>query len=193
MPLSFARSAALLDHRAAYGTISRLLHWALAALILWQLLGMTLRALLGRTPLVSFFVGTHQQVGTVIFVLVVARVIWMLAMRNRRPAHGAGLLGWMAKAGHAALYLAMVLVPLVAILRAAGSTRGFAPFGFPVFAPRETDIGWMKTLGDSLHGELGWVLAALIGGHVLMVGVHEILWRDGTLSRMVSRRRARNL
>ncbi len=63
------------DTEAAYGPVTRLLHWGIAALILWQFLGMGLRLIFGRTPLVSFFVGSHQPVGLVLFVLIVARVL----------------------------------------------------------------------------------------------------------------------
>ncbi|PTQ68290.1 cytochrome b [Celeribacter persicus] len=138
----------LLDNSASYGLISRLFHWTLAALIIWQFIGMGLRAIFGRQPFVSFFVGTHQQVGTVIFMIVVLRVIWMLAMRKRRPSHGTGWLGLAAKAGHGALYLLMLLVPVAALIRAAGSTRGFAPFGFTIFEKHESEVSWMKQIGD---------------------------------------------
>ncbi|AJE46828.1 cytochrome b [Celeribacter indicus] len=177
----------LLDTPAAYGLVSRILHWALAALLLWQLTGMALKLALGRQPLVAFFVGLHQQIGTVIFLLVVLRILWMFAMRRRRPTHADGLLGAAAKAGHALLYVVMLLVPLSALIRAAGSTRGFAPFGVTIFPPRETELGWTAQVGESLHGEMGWILAVLIGGHVAMVALHEALWRDGTLRRMAGR------
>lgn len=179
----------LRDTAQVYGRVTRLLHWSIAALMLWQFLGMGLRLVLGRTPLVSFFVGTHQKVGTVLFVLIVLRVVWALANRGNRPGHGAGLLGLAARAGHLALYAVMVLVPVAALLRAYGSDKPWAPFGFPVFAAQQPPIGWMVGFGDAVHGEFAWVLLALIAGHVLMVGVHHGFWRDGTLQRMAGRRR----
>lgn len=189
MPHSSPAQPALRDTPECYGAISRLLHWAMAALILWQFIGMGLKLALGRTPLVSFFVGTHQKVGTILLLLVVVRVIWGWVNRNRRPAHGAGPLGLAARAGHGALYAVMLIVPFAAVLRAYGSERAFAPFGFEIFAAREVPIGWMVSFGDALHGELGWLMLALIAGHVVMVGLHEKLWRDGTLARMAGRGR----
>ncbi|MDQ7260224.1 cytochrome b [Paracoccus sp. PS-1] len=178
------------DSARLYGKLTRLLHWSIAALMLWQFLGMGLRLALGRTPLVSFFVGSHQKVGTVLFLLIVLRVLWALANRRNRPDHGVGLLGLAARLGHGALYLVMALVPLAALLRAYGGERAFAPFGFEIFAARQPPIGWMVGIGDALHGEMAWLLLALIAGHVLMVGVHEGMWRDGTLARMAGRQRA---
>lgn len=178
------------DTRAVYGRLTRLLHWSIAALVGWQFLGMGLRLLLGRTPLVGFFVGSHQKVGSVLFLLIVLRIGWALANRANRPDHGPGLLGAAATAGHLVLYLVMLTVPGAALLRAWGSERVFAPFGFPVFPAQMPEIGWAVGIGDALHGELAWVMLALIAGHVAMVGIHESMWRDGTLARMAGRRRA---
>ena len=171
---------------------SRALHWTMAGLILWQLLGMGLRLVFGRQPFVTFFVGSHQAVGTVLFGLILARAAWALANRRHRPAHGAGVTGLAARAGHGLLYALMLIIPGVALLRAYGNDRVFAPFGFTVFPAREEPIGWMVDLAGALHGELGWVLAAMVAGHVIMVGLHEGMWRDGTLARMAGsgRRRA---
>lgn len=178
------------DTRTLYGRITRLLHWAIAALMLWQFTGMVLKLALGRTPVVGFFVGSHQKVGTVLFVLIALRVIWALANRGHRPDHGAGLVGLAARLGHLALYAVMLLVPVAALLRAWGSAKPFAPFGQQIFAAQTPEIGWAVGFGELLHGEAAWLLLALIAGHVLMVCVHEGLWRDGTLSRMAGRRLA---
>ena len=178
------------DTPMLYGRLTRLLHWTIAALMLWQFLGMGLKLALGRQPIVSFFIGTHQKVGTVLFVLIVLRVVWALMNRRNRPGHGSGVLGLAATLGHLALYAAMVLIPVAALLRAYGSERAFAPFGFQIFAPQTPPIEWMVTFGDMIHGELGWITLALIAGHVLMVCLHEGMWRDGTLRKMAGRGRA---
>ena len=180
----------LWDTPNLYGRVTRALHWVLAALILWQFLGMGLRAVFGRQAFVSFFVGSHQMVGTLVFVLVLARVVWALVNRRNRPAHGHGLIGLASRLGHFALYALMLVVPAAAILRALGSTRPFAPLGFTISPGQTEEITWMTDIGNALHGELGWVMAVLVLGHVMMVGVHEGMWRDGTLAKMAGRRRA---
>lgn len=182
----------LRDTPARYGRITRLLHWSIAALILWQFLGMGLKLALGRGPVSGFFVGLHQPVGTALFVLVVARVLWALANRRNRPAHGGGLLGLAARLGHLALYVLMLAVPSLALLRAWGSERAFAPYGFEIFPARAAPIEWTQKLAGALHGELAWLLGLLVLGHVVMAGLHEAMWRDGTLARMAGgRARAR--
>ncbi|MDO5643211.1 MAG: cytochrome b [Paracoccus sp. (in: a-proteobacteria)] len=174
-----------MDTPQAYGRVTRALHWIMAALILWQFLGMGLRLGFGRQPFVSTFVGSHQPVGLILLGLILARMIWAFAMRRRRPAHLR--LAWAARLGHGALYALMLVVPLLALIRAWGGARAFAPFGFQIFPARDPAVEWAVTLGDMLHGELAWVLAVLIAGHVAMVILHERVWRDGTLARMTGR------
>ncbi|MFT3691278.1 cytochrome b [Paenirhodobacter sp.] len=119
-----------------------------------------------------------------LFVLIVLRLIWAVANRRQRPAHGAGLQGLAARLGHLALYLLMLVVPGVALLRAWGSERAFALFSVAIFPARAEAVEWTVALAGALHGELSWVMAVLILGHVVMVGLHQAMWRDGTLSRM---------
>ncbi len=174
----------LRDTPQVYGLVTRALHWSIAALILWQFLGMGLKLIFGRQPVVSFFVGTHQPVGTVLFVLIALRIFWALANRRNRPRHAGGPLGLAARIGHVLLYAVMAIVPAVALLRAWGGERAFTPFGIPVFPAREVPVAWTQSLAGALHGELAWLLGLMILGHIAMVGLHERMWRDGTLARM---------
>lgn len=179
----------LRDTSARYGRVTRLLHWTIAALILWQFLGMAVKLTLGRGAVSGFFVGLHQPVGALLFALIALRVVWALLNRRRRPDHGAGLVGTAARLGHLALYALMLVVPLLALLRAWGAERAFAPLGVEIFPARELPVEWAVKLAGALHGELAWLLLVLILGHVVMVGVHQAMWRDGTLARMAGRGR----
>ncbi|MFC0218484.1 cytochrome b561 [Pseudochelatococcus lubricantis] len=179
------------DTREKYGLVSRILHWVMAGLLLWQFTGMAARVAFGRAPLVSLFVGTHAPLGALLFVLIVARLLWGLANRERRPAYEPGLLGLLAKAGHLALYALMFIVPALALMRAYGSGRGFQPFGIPLFPATGEQIAWLMAPANALHGVLAWVLLSLIAGHVGMVLVHRFVWRDDVASRMIPGRGAR--
>lgn len=175
-----------LDTHEGYGLLSRLLHWAMAALLGWQFLGMACKLILGRVPLSAFFVGTHAPLGLVLCVLIVLRLGWALINRRRRPPHAAGRLGTASRLGHLALYGLMLLVPVLALLRHYGSGRAFEPFGLPLIAATpDSKLETLVRLGDALHGELAWLLLALIAGHVLMVLVHRFCWRDGVAARML--------
>ncbi|WP_283178368.1 hypothetical protein [Gemmobacter sp. 24YEA27] len=43
-----------------------------------------------------------------------------------------------------------------------------------------------------MHGELGWVFGALLIGHIAMVGLHEAMWKDGTLAKMAGKKALRD-
>ncbi|MBS7545264.1 cytochrome b [Ancylobacter oerskovii] len=174
----------LTDNALRYGTVSRALHWGMALLFAWQFLGMILRATLGRTPVVSFFVGSHTTLGVLLLLLVVVRLGWALANRRHRPPYDGGLLGLAARLGHAGLYALMVVVPALALARLYGSGRGYAPFGVELFAPSDTKIEWLMAPANALHGPLAWALLAFIAGHVAMVAVHQVFLGDRILHRM---------
>ena len=133
--MPFTASSVWLDTPARYGRISRWLHWGMALLFAWQFIGMGLRLALGRTPLVTFFVSSHASVGLLLLLLVLVRGAWGLFNQGHRPPAEAGLIGVAARAGHAALYLLMLVVPLIALVRLYGSGRAFAWFNtVPLFA-----------------------------------------------------------
>lgn len=182
-----APSSAWRDTPDRYGRISRWLHWGMALLFAWQFIGMGLRLALGRTPLVSFFVGSHASVGLLLMVLVLLRGAWGLANTRQRPPHGAGWLGRAAAAGHGALYLLMVVVPLLALVRAWGSGRAFSWFNtLPLWGAGAKNEALMAP-ANAAHGLLAWVLLALVAGHVGMVLLHRWWWRDQVAQRMVGR------
>lgn len=175
------------DTPERHGLVTRLLHWAMALILLWQFTGMALRLVLGRTPLMAFWVGTHQSVGTLLLGLAVIRLGWALANRGARPVDERTPLGWSAVAGQRALYVLMLIVPLLAVLRALGGGRGYAVFGYQVVERTGVRIPWMVAPAELLHGRLAWLLLALILGHAAMALVHHFVWRDGVLLRMAGR------
>ncbi|WP_255568951.1 cytochrome b [Roseomonas alba] len=172
------------DTPERYGLVSRLLHWGMALILLWQFTGMILRLILGRTPLMAFWVGSHQSVGTVLLGLIVIRLAWAFANRRRRPAHDRTPVGRAAAIGQGLLYLLMLVIPAIGLLRALGSGRGFAFFGHQVVERTGQRIDWMVAPAQLLHSKLAWLLLALILGHVAMALVHQFAWRDGVLLRM---------
>ena len=174
-----------LDTPERYGLVSRALHWLMAGLFLWQFLGMGLRLALGRHPVSAFFVGTHAPLGTLLFLLVLLRGAWGLANARRRPPHGPGLAGRAAWAGHLVLYALMLAIPTLALLRQYGSGRAFAPFGIPLM-PGGERIPALMAPANAAHGNLAWLLLALIAGHVAMVVVHRLRGQD-VLPRMAGR------
>lgn len=167
-----------------YGTVARSLHWGMALLFTWQFGGMILKNVIGRTPLMQFWVGSHASVGTLLLVLVIARALWAVVEWRNRPPHTSGFVGLASAAGHALLYLLMLVIPAIALLRMFGSGRGVKLFGVQLVEPTRQQVEWMMAPANALHGNLAWLLLAVIAGHILMVAVHHFIWRDQTFYRM---------
>jgi cytochrome b561 len=172
------------DSENRYGMISRALHWGMAILFAAQFFSAGARALLPREDAFRELVWSyHATLGTILFLFVLARGIWGLVNLSSRPRHE-GLLGRAATYGHRTLYALMIVVPATRLLAAAGNDRSFTFLGLEVFPAREAEVAWMQ-LPAEIHGELGWLLAIVILGHVIMaVGWHHLVRRDGTLKRM---------
>lgn len=180
----------IMDNPARYGAVTRFFHWSIATLIFWQLLSMVLKNVLGRdNPIAGFMTSTHGTVGFVVFGLIVLRVVWALINLGRRPGDRPGVLGLAARLGHLALYGLMLAVPAAALLRAYGGERGLSVFGMQVFASRtpEQVNQTLVDIGSNWHGELAWLLALLVLGHVVMAVVHARVMKDRTMSRMAGR------
>lgn len=179
----------IMDNQGRFGTVTRALHWSMAVLIGWQFVGMISKVAVGREhPVSQFLGGYHSNVGTVLFVLIVLRLAWAFINRRNRHSHGGGLLAKAAVAGHTAIYTLMLLVPLMALIRAWGRERGFSPFGFELFAPRTPDtvVTAAVELGDMFHGELAWLMGLLVLSHIFMAVFHHRVLRDDTMKRMLA-------
>lgn len=184
----------LTDSPAAYGPLSKLLHWSMALLFLWQLTSVLLRALFWEQggalqEAARAMWRTHHQVGVLILALALLRGTWGLINARNRPPHEKSLLGLAAWLGHLALYALMILVPLIAVARFYAMARApLNAFGLQILPQGPALNEPVRDFGDLLHGPLGWTLFALIFGHILMVVLHQVWWRDATLSRMTSAR-----
>jgi cytochrome b561 len=171
------------DTPQRYGRISRGFHWLMAALFAWQFAGALLYVGIGDTALTRFVGGSHFTLGLTLFVLVLLRGVWGLTNLRRRPPH-LGRLGRAAAAGHGLLYALMIVLPGTALLRQYGSGKPFSPYGIPLMPERESKIAWMMIPGDLLHYWMGFLLLAVALGHVGMVVLHRVLWKEDVLARM---------
>ncbi|MES1923993.1 cytochrome b [Salinisphaera sp. T31B1] len=173
----------MMDHAYGYGLISRAFHWAMALLLLWQIISAALHYALDDTPIADFFFGFHFSNGVLILALAILRGLWGLINLSRRPAHD-GAVARAAVVGHVAMYALLIAVPVIAIIRAYGGIKPFSALGVEIFSGMDRKIEWMSELGNQWHGFLGWVLIALIAGHVVMAFVHTYAWKQPMIARM---------
>ncbi|MBO9470032.1 cytochrome b [Endozoicomonas sp. G2_2] len=173
----------VMDHAYGYGLVSRFFHWAMVLLLLWQVISAALHYFLDDTPITDFFFGYHFANGVLLLGLTILRGFWGLLNLSRRPAHSGGL-DRVAALGHVAMYALLIAVPVIALIRAYGSTRPFSALGIDFFAGQATKIEWMSNLGNDWHGFVGWTLFALIAGHIIMAFVHTYAWKQPMIARM---------
>jgi len=175
----------LTDRPDGYGLVSRVFHWGMALLIVWQVTSALLRVFAEDTAIESFFWSTHYTVGFTILWLAVLRGAWGLANFSRRPRHeGPPLLSKAATLGHFALYTLMIVVPSLGLARALGNGRGFSVYGLQLTQPGGQPIPALVAPANAFHGLLGWVLLALVVGHVGFALWHGLVRRDATLRHM---------
>ena len=173
----------LFDSNPRYGALARVLHWSMALLLAWQFVTVLAHVYMEGSDLDRLAWATHKEMGLVLMGLALIRVLWALVDR-KRPAP----VSVMARLGHLVLYVLMLVVPAVALLRQYGSGREFIAFGYSVMPGFDTGkIEWMLTPGNLLHGNLGWVMLALVVGHVAMVFVHRRVAGGDVLARMIGR------
>lgn len=177
------------DTPQRYGRISRWLHWGMALLFAWQFAGMIAKVTLGRdAALTGALSAAHSHVGLLLLVLIVLRGVWGLMQMGQRPRNGAGFWGVAAWLGHAGLYVLMLVVPALAALRMLGNNRPFSWFGvIPLNDGSGEKVEWMVAPASAAHGLLGWILLALIAGHVVMALIHRFVWKDEVMQRMLGR------
>ena len=131
------------DTRERYGTLSRLLHWTMAVLVIWQALKLFDRINGGEHWVGQTLVPWHISIGTLIGVLIVVRIIWALRhLDDRPPPAPPPTLGMLARAGHVALYVGMVLLPVSGISIMVGNGYGLEAFGIQLVAPG-AGIPWL--------------------------------------------------
>lgn len=175
------------DTPERYGAVTRILHWGMAALFGWIFVSAALHMFAKESVIGKFFWSTHFSVGFALLLLVLVRGLWGMVNASQRPQED-GFAGRAAKAGHIVMYALMLFIPAVAMLRAYGSGRGLWVFGVQLFAQTGEEIPALMAPAHALHGLLGWVLLALIIGHVGMVVVHHRVWQHDILSRILGRK-----
>lgn len=151
-------------------------HWLAATLIIFLLATGTL--VLAGQPNTAEKVGSlliHMMLGGLAGMLVIARIV----MRKRLPSPPALADDKLARAGHMALNLVILLMAASGMMLVLQSGlldvvfgSGVLPEDFKVFTPRK------------IHGLVSRLAMGLIALHVLAALYHQFVKRDGLLWRM---------
>lgn len=155
-----------------YPTSMRWLHWLRAGVVLGTLTaGIVMVNLPDELP-VKFesFYPNHKQFGLLALMLALAQ--GLLRLRHRMPEPPAGLAAWelaLSKLAHRALYVLMIVVPLMGYSMSSTFTQSDGvPFFFlghlPELLPKNDE--WFEFF-QLLHRVLAYTLLALVVLHVV--------------------------
>lgn len=169
-----------------YTSTAKLLHW-LMALALGVLLALGFyMSDLPLSPEKLQLYSWHKWAGVTFFLLLLVRLGWRITHQPPAlPAQMPKLHHFLAHAGHAALYLMMLLIPLSGWLMS--SAKGVQTVWFGVL-PLPDLIGKDKELDALLkevHEGLNLILIAIVLGHIAAALKHHLIDKDSTLSRML--------
>jgi len=173
---------------ARYRPALRRLHWLMALLVLAAYLLIEQRGLFprGSGGRLAMMQG-HFWVGLSILVL----ALWRLALRARSevppitPALAAWE-AWPAKLLHLALYLFLVVMPLLGLAAAWSDGKAlvipFTGLRLPALLPENEALAHRL---EELHGTIGELFYWVIGAHIVAALWHHWFRRDDTLRRML--------
>ena len=173
---------------ARYTSTAISLHWLMAVLIIGAFCVGLYMADLPLSPMKLKIFSWHKWTGITIFLLVFFRIAWRAW--HRPPPLPPAMPRWMqvaAHAGHAALYVLMIVLPISGWLMS--SAKGFQTVYFGVL-PIPDLLPKNKELGDSLllvHQILAWTMATVVAGHAAAAIKHHFVDRDDVLTRMSPR------
>src|SRR5690625_2608242 len=161
-------SCMLSDSKIKYGAITRFFHWLMAAGFLWMLFTAIVHFIDRDSALNKAIWPYHPLVGFSIFMLAILRIVWSLIQAQQRPDNNLP-----ARLRHLALYVFMLVAPIIALLRQYGSGRVFNYFNWQVMQASDHKIQALVDFGNQWHSICGWFLFLLIIGHTIMAFYHR--------------------
>ncbi len=167
-----------------YNAGARALHWLIALLIIMNLASGLLHEPLEK---VVELMPVHKAIGMSVLVLSLVRLGWRMAWTAPAyPASMTGLEVLAAKLVHLALYVFMIAMPLTGwIMSSAGKwpLSWFGLFDLPKLpVTKDSALAGIAHEGHELGG---YLLLALVLGHVLAALRHHYLLKDDILRRML--------
>lgn len=167
-----------------YSAVAVVLHWVLALAIIGSFCMGVYMSDLPFSPQRLKYYNWHKWAGVAILALSALRLLWRL---THRPPADLPMPLWqrgLAHATHYGLYLLFFAVPLVGW--AYSSAAGFPIVWFGVL-PLPDFVSPDKALAEAIkpwHGRLAYLMAALVVLHVAGALKHQLIDRDGLVSRM---------
>ncbi|MCV2352950.1 cytochrome b [Paucibacter sp. B2R-40] len=183
-----------MDTAAKLSPASVALHW----LVGLGMIALTAVGLYMSNAEVWVLYPIHKSVGVLMFVLILARVVWRV--KNGWPAQLAGgspLEHRMAKLVHWLLITATLLMPISGMMNSGAGGHGIAVFGLQIVPSQHSADKPNEALpynesvaefGEAMHEWIGYLLILALLLHVAGALKHHLVYKDGVLRRMLGQR-----
>ncbi|WP_047551087.1 cytochrome b [Methylotenera sp. G11] len=162
-----------------------IIHWLTTGLILLGLTLIFIRDLIEGKPARLWMLSIHKFIGLLVPALLMLRVLFVIKYRKHFPDHELDLFSKVAaKTVHFALYLSLLVIPLLgwAQVSAKGQPVNFLGFiHLPALVSEDMDMA--ETLAD-WHEWAAYILLALIFMHALAALWHHYFKKDNVLRAM---------
>jgi len=167
-----------------YGLVAIALHW-LAAIAILAMLGTA--GWIWATPddpTEGQRIQLHASLGTLLYVIVAARILWSWIERKPKPLQPPGGLTTIAPLVHLTLLLLVALQLITGPLNVWSGGWPVSAFGlFTIDSPWDSPRDWHDLIGN-LHSYSGYAIAGLVALHIAAAMKHQFVDRDETLGRM---------
>jgi cytochrome b561 len=177
------------------------LHWIVALAVIGML---ALGFYMATTRTYSLW-PVHKSTGTVLFIVVLVRVVWRIRNGWPQPVSVYSRVEQgLAKVVHWTLLIATVVMPLSGLVSSYAGGYDMTVFGWQILPdnPNNALVGAdaihkdkVNPRNQDLHDFLGqvhqvvaWILAAAVALHITGAFKHHLADRDGTLRRMLGAR-----
>lgn len=163
------------------------LHWVSALAFLSALAMGLYISDMPRTPEKFELLAIHKSIGLLVLVIAIARVTWRL--KEGKLSSLTALPRWQeisASAVHGLLLLATLLMPVSGLMMNIAGGRVTQFFGFTLISAGEKSETF-ASLGSWIHHSAINVIIAVLALHVLAALKHQLVDKDGTISRMLGR------
>lgn len=179
----------LLNNHSRYGFVSISLHWLVALAVIglfglgWWMVGLSY-----YDPWYRQGPDIHRSVGILLFIAMVARLLWRLASTQPKPLPEHRR--WEVIAAHAThwlLYLLLFMAMSSGYLITTADGSAISVFGWFSVPSVTGRVRGMEDIAGLVHYWSTWALVVLAGVHALAALKHHFIDRDATLKRMFGR------
>jgi superoxide oxidase len=173
-----------------YGPLARLLHWGMALLVIIALIAVEVHDWFPKGGnLRNAMMSTHFQFGLLVFLLIWVRlgVVFSDKVSSITPPPPR----WQelaAKLVHLALYVSMIVLPVLGVLVQQSGNHAVALLGMQLPTFIGVDKDFSKELKE-VHATIGNVLIGLVVVHAAAAFWHHFKQHDDTMLRMLPPRK----